>query len=47
MARVYYVTYEGDQVDGPFDSKKEAKARADELMTNEVGLNYDVTAVEE
>lgn len=41
----YYVTVQGERVDGPFESRRAAKRRADELMTNEVGLTYEVEAV--
>lgn len=41
----YYVTHRGERVDGPFESRRAAKRRADELMTNEVGLTYRVEVV--
>lgn len=44
---VYYVTHGGERVEGPFESRREAKRRADELMTNEVGLSYEVEPVSE
>lgn len=42
----YYVVLDGDRIDGPFESREAAKARADELTTNEVGLQYAVEAVD-
>lgn len=44
---VYYVTHRGERVEGPFESRREAKRLADELMTNEVGLAYEVEPVPE
>jgi hypothetical protein len=38
----YYVMVGSREVEGPFDSRKDAKRRADELNTNEVGTNYTV-----
>jgi hypothetical protein len=42
MSDGYYVTVDGHQFEGPFDSRKAAKRRADELNTNEVGGRYRV-----
>jgi hypothetical protein len=38
----YYVMVGSREVEGPFDDRKQAKRRADELNTNEVGTNYTV-----
>jgi len=38
----YYVMVGDREVEGPFESRKEAKERADELNMNEVGTNYTV-----
>lgn len=43
----YYVTVDGDRVEGPFESHRAAKRRADQLMTNEVGLTYEVEVASE
>ena len=40
----FYVTVDGNVVEGPFETRKEAKRRQDELSTNEVGVRYRVTA---
>ncbi|WP_435334733.1 hypothetical protein [Haloarchaeobius sp. TZWWS8] len=40
----YYVTVDGDEFEGPFESRKDAKKRADQLNTNEVGGRYTVTS---
>ena len=40
----YYVTVDGNVVDGPFETRAEAKRRQDELNTNEVGGRYRVSA---
>jgi hypothetical protein len=40
---VYYVTVDGEEVDGPFETRKEAQRRRDDLNTNEVGGRYRVT----
>lgn len=47
MASVYYVYLGDEQVDGPFETRKEASQRAADLATNEVGLNYRVKRVRE
>ncbi|MFB6210157.1 MAG: hypothetical protein ABEI76_01325 [Halobacteriales archaeon] len=44
MSTEYYVTVDGDRVEGPFDRKKEARRRAAELSTNEIYLTYMVEA---
>lgn len=44
---VYYVVLDEDRIDGPFDSRDAAKARADELTTNEVGLQYMVESAKQ
>ncbi|MCL9812342.1 hypothetical protein [Natranaeroarchaeum aerophilus] len=41
----YYVTLDGDQVAGPFETRAKAKRYADEQNTNEVGLTYTVERV--
>jgi hypothetical protein len=38
----YYVMVGGREVEGPFDDRTDAKQRADELNTHEVGTNYTV-----
>jgi len=38
----YYVMVGSREVEGPFDSRTDAKARADELNMHEVGTNYTV-----
>lgn len=43
----YYVTLDGERVEGPFETREEAKQRADEMTTNEVGLAYTVESVDE
>lgn len=43
----YYVTLEGDQVAGPFETRTDAKRYADENNTNEVGLTYSVERIRE
>jgi hypothetical protein len=40
----YYVTVGDDVVEGPFETRKEAKRRKDELSTNEIGVRYRVSA---
>ena len=39
---VYYVTVDGEEVEGPFESRKDAQRRRDDLNTNEVGGRYRV-----
>jgi hypothetical protein len=46
MAKVYYVTVDGDRVEGPYDERSEAKAIADDLNTHEVNMEYRVEGVE-
>lgn len=46
MSRVYYVTVDGDRVEGPFEERGEARRRAAELSTNEIYLTYTVEAAE-
>lgn len=41
----YYVVRGDTRVEGPFDSHREAKERADERSTSDVGLAYTVEAV--
>lgn len=43
----YYVVRGDTRVEGPFESHAEAKERADELSTSDVGLAYTVEAVRE
>lgn len=43
----YYVVRGEHRVEGPFDTHAEAKERADELSTSDVGLAYSVQAVRE
>ena len=38
----YYVMLGEEVVEGPFESRAEARRYADELTTNEVGLQYRV-----
>jgi hypothetical protein len=38
----YYVTLNGERVEGPFESRRAAKRCADRRSTNEVGLHYAV-----
>jgi len=40
---VYYVTVDGTEVEGPFETRKEAQQRRDDLNTNEVGGRYRVS----
>jgi hypothetical protein len=40
---VYYVTVDGEEVEGPFENRKEAQRRRDDLNTNEVGGRYRVS----
>ncbi len=40
---VYYVTVDGNEVEGPFESRKKAQERCDGLNTNEVGGRYRVS----
>lgn len=40
---VYYVTVDGNEVEGPFESRKKAQQRRDDLNTNEVGGRYRVS----
>ncbi|WP_435344502.1 hypothetical protein [Haloarchaeobius sp. HRN-SO-5] len=40
----YYVVVDGHEFEGPFEDRKTAKRRADELNTNEVGGRYRVAA---
>ncbi|MFB6301013.1 MAG: hypothetical protein ABEH65_12225 [Halobacteriales archaeon] len=46
MSTEYYVTVDGDRVEGPFDQKDEARRRAAELSTNEIFLTYMVETVD-
>lgn len=39
----YYVTVDGDVVAGPFDTRREARERRDDLNTSEVGTEYRIT----
>ena len=39
----YYVTVDGEAVEGPFETRAAAKRRRDELNTNEVGGRYRVS----
>lgn len=43
----YYVVRGDTCVEGPFATHREAKERADELSTSDVGLAYTVKAVRE
>jgi len=43
----YYVERGDERVEGPFDTYAEAKQRADELSTSDVGLAYTVESVRE
>ena len=47
VTKVYYVSMDGDRVEGPYDSHAEAKRTADELNTHEVNMEYRVEGVEE
>lgn len=47
MVKVYYVTINGEQVKGPFDTRSEAKAIADDMNTYEVNMEYRVEGVRE
>jgi hypothetical protein len=47
MAKVYYVTINGEQVKGPFDTRSEAKTVADDMNTHEVNMEYRVDGVRE
>jgi hypothetical protein len=38
----YFVMVGDREVEGPFEDRKTAKRRADELNMNEVGTNYTV-----
>lgn len=40
---VYYVTVDGEDVEGPFETRKEAQRRRDDLNTNEVSGRYRIT----
>ncbi|WP_331233405.1 hypothetical protein [Natronorarus salvus] len=40
----YYVTANGSRVEGPFETRAEAKRRADDLSTTEVLFSYGVEA---
>ncbi|MFD1644322.1 MULTISPECIES: hypothetical protein [Haloarchaeobius] len=40
----YYVVVDGHEFEGPFENRKSAKKRADELNTNEVGGRYRVAS---
>ncbi len=40
---VYYVTVDGKEVEGPFETRKKARQRCDDLNTNEVGGRYRVS----
>lgn len=46
MGTQYYVVLGDERVEGPFPTKREARRRAAELTTNEVGLNYRVRVVQ-
>ena len=46
VTKVYYVTMDGDRVEGPYDTHAEAKRTADELNTHEVNMEYRVEGVE-
>jgi len=39
----YYVTVDGEEVEGPFETRAEAKRRRDERNTNEIGGRYRVS----
>ncbi|WP_435316857.1 hypothetical protein [Haloarchaeobius sp. TZWSO28] len=39
----YYVVVDGHEFEGPFEDRKSAKKRADQLNTNEVGGRYRVS----
>ncbi len=40
----YYVVVDGHEFEGPFEDRKSAKKRADQLNTNEVGGRYRVSS---
>jgi len=42
----FYVTVNGERVEGPFEDRTAAKRRADDLNTTEVGANYRVQKAE-
>ena len=46
MSKRYYVTMDGDRVEGPYETHAEAKRVADELNTHEVNMEYRVEGVE-
>lgn len=41
----YYVTCNGRRVEGPFETRTEAKEVADDRNTHDVGTHYTVTRV--
>lgn len=41
----YYVTVDGNRVAGPFDSRSDARSKAAEENTNEVGLTFSIERV--
>lgn len=47
MTKVYYVTIDGDRVEGPFETRAAAKSVADERTTHEVNMTYTVEGVAE
>jgi hypothetical protein len=40
--RAFYVTVDGERIEGPFEDRASAKRRADDLNTTEVGASYRV-----
>jgi hypothetical protein len=47
VSKVYYVTMNGDRVEGPYETRAEAKEVADDLNTHEVLMEYRVEGVRE
>lgn len=47
MTKVYYVTINGDRIEGPYETRAEAKAVADDKTTHDVNMTYRVEGVEE
>ena len=45
MGTMFYVTVEGDRVEGPYETRDQARAVAAERATNEVHLQFRVEAV--
>jgi hypothetical protein len=45
--KLYYVTMNGDRVRGPFETRSEAKAVADDMNTHEVNMEYRVEGIVE